>query len=183
MSVRLIILGLLRQEELHGYEIKHVIEEHMADWAKVTTGSIYFALSKLAEEGKIRESSVERDGKRPEKTVYEITEEGKREFLDLLRARLGTSERECHEIDQAIAFLDALPKKEAVELFKARIAEEESALANLRKHKAAQMRREDVPASAAAIFSHGLKLREAELAWSREVLAELESGRLSRKRG
>jgi DNA-binding PadR family transcriptional regulator len=182
LSVRLVILGLLRQESLHGYELKHIIGEHMGDWTRIPVGSIYFALGKLADEGKIRELSVEREGKRPEKTVYEITESGEEEFLSLLRECLGTSEREYHEIDLGLAFLDALKPKEAAALFRARVTLLEGEVLRLKKHKAESMKLSDVPPSAKAIFTHSQRHLEAELAWSREVLAELEAGRLSKKR-
>jgi len=146
-------------------------------------GSIYFALSKLADEGKIRPASVERDGGRPEKTVYAITETGEAEFLELLRTCLGANEREYHEIDQGIAFLNALKKKETVELFKARVEAIEGAVTALRKHKGETLRRKDVPPEARAIFSHSLKHLEAELAWSREVMADIEAGKFSSTKG
>ncbi len=50
MSTRLVILGFLRERSLHGYEIKQLIEDRMGDWTSIAFGSIYFALSKLAEE-------------------------------------------------------------------------------------------------------------------------------------
>ena len=49
MSVRLVLLGLLHERPLYGYEIKQIIEEHMGDWTSIAFGSIYFALDKLAE--------------------------------------------------------------------------------------------------------------------------------------
>lgn len=182
MSARLVILGLLKQESLHGYELKHIIEEHMGDWTKIPVGSIYFALGKLAEEGKIREAAVGRDGKRPEKTVYEITPPGEEEFITLLRDCLATRKKEYHEIDVGLAFLDALRPREAAALFKARVSVLEEETLRLKKHKAEQTRLPGVPPSARAIFSHSQRHLEAELAWSREVLGELEAGRLSSKR-
>jgi len=182
LSVRLVILGLLRNESLHGYELKHIIEEHMGDWTKIPVGSIYFALDKLAKEGKIRELSVEREGKRPEKTVYEITQSGEEEFFALLRGCLETNDKEYHEIDIGIAFLDALKPKEAAALFRARVSVLEAEVSRLKKHKAERMRLAEVPPSAKAIFSHSQKHLEAELAWSREVLSELDAGLLSKKR-
>jgi DNA-binding PadR family transcriptional regulator len=181
MSVRMVILGLLRNEGLYGYELKHIIEEHMGDWTKIPVGSIYFALGKLADEGKIRAASVERDGGRPEKTIYKITESGEAEFHELLRGCLGSGEKEYHEIDQGIAFMSVLEKAEALELFAIRIASLEKSLGVLRAHKTEQLVRSEVPSTAEAIFSHSLLHLEAELAWSREVLAGLESGTLTKK--
>ena len=89
MSTRLVMLGLLRERPLYGYEIKHIIEEHMGDWTNIAFGSIYFALGKLAEEGFIEQVAVEQEGRRPSRSVYQITEEGRDEFLRLLREVWG----------------------------------------------------------------------------------------------
>ena len=85
MSVRMVILGLLRERPLYGYEIKHIIEDHMGDWTSIAFGSIYFALDKLAKERLVEKVSVEQDGKRPSRSVYEITDAGRKEFMHLLR--------------------------------------------------------------------------------------------------
>ncbi|PKO14362.1 MAG: hypothetical protein CVU39_15105 [Chloroflexi bacterium HGW-Chloroflexi-10] len=57
MIVRLVILGLLRDRPLYGYEIKQVIEEHMSDWTSIAFGPIYFALDKLVEKGFVKKIS------------------------------------------------------------------------------------------------------------------------------
>jgi DNA-binding PadR family transcriptional regulator len=85
MSTRLVILGLLRDQPLHGYEIKQIIEEHMGDWTSIAFGSIYFALGKLSEEGLIEMAVTEKKGNRPSRSVYQITESGRSEFLRLLK--------------------------------------------------------------------------------------------------
>lgn len=76
MSTRLVILGLLRDQHLHGYEIKQIIEEHMGDWTSIAFGSIYFALGKLSEEGLIEKVATEKEGNRPSRSIYQITEGG-----------------------------------------------------------------------------------------------------------
>jgi DNA-binding PadR family transcriptional regulator len=44
-----------RNRPLHGYELKHIVEQHMGDWTNIAFGSIFFALGKLAEEGYIEQ--------------------------------------------------------------------------------------------------------------------------------
>ena len=85
MTVRLVILGLLRERPLYGYEIKQIIEEHMSDWTSIAFGSIYFALDKLEEENFVEKVEVKQAGKRPSRSVYQITKSGRKEFLRLLR--------------------------------------------------------------------------------------------------
>jgi DNA-binding PadR family transcriptional regulator len=109
MSTRLVILGLLRVQPLHGYEIKHIIEEHMGDWISIAFGSIYFALGKLSEEGLIEMVATEKAGNRPSRSVYQITEAGRAEFLGILREVWREPERQYFSIDVGLVFMNALP--------------------------------------------------------------------------
>ncbi len=69
----MVILGLLRDQPLHGYEIKHIIEEHIGDWTSIAFGSIYFASGKLSEEGLIEMVATEKAGNLPSRGIYQIT--------------------------------------------------------------------------------------------------------------
>ena len=94
MSVRLVLLGLLRDQPMHGYEIKQTIEDRMGDWTSIAFGSIYHALAKLTDEGMIEKAGVEQEGNRPSRTIYQITESGQAEFTRLLRERRHISANE-----------------------------------------------------------------------------------------
>jgi len=177
MSARLVVLGLLRQGPLHGYELKRVIEEEMGDWTAIPFGSIYFALGKLRDEGSIAETAQGREGRRPEKTVYSITGKGREMFLALLRESLGSREVPRFELDQALAFSEALPKEEVAGFFRARVADLEGHRARLKAHEEAQTKSERVPLVAKGIFLHSELHLEAELAWSKAVLEALEGGK------
>jgi DNA-binding PadR family transcriptional regulator len=64
---------------LHGHQIRHHAQtDRTEQWSDVKPGSLYGALKRLAAEGLIREVRTEREGNRPERTVYEITTEGHR---------------------------------------------------------------------------------------------------------
>ena len=41
MSTRLVMLGLLRERPLYGYELKHIIEDHMGDWTNIALSLIH----------------------------------------------------------------------------------------------------------------------------------------------
>jgi DNA-binding PadR family transcriptional regulator len=178
MSVRLVILGLLRGASMHGYELRQVIEKEMGDWADIPFGSVYFALGKLREAGFVRACEGGRSGNRPEKTVYELTPAGAEEFMRLLRETLGARERQRFEIDRALAFSEALPREELASYFRSRVDALSEAVRHLAEHQVAQSRDPDVPPIAAAIFSHSRHHLEAEFAWSKEVLASIEAGGL-----
>ncbi len=85
MSVRYAILGLLHYRDMHGYRIKEHIERNFGLMWSINYGQIYSNLKKLEEEGHIVmvEVAPSSDGG-PNKKLYSITPEGKREFADWL---------------------------------------------------------------------------------------------------
>lgn len=176
MSTRLVILGLLRERPLHGYEIKQIITEHMDDWTNIAFGSIYFALGKLAEEGFVEIAAVEQEGNRSSRSIYQITPAGEAEFLRLLREIWGSLERTYFDFDIGLFFMHALPVSEIQGFMQARVAQLEGVLQHLNQHQAEQMSNDEVPAQARAIFEHSRIHLEAELNWSRALLEKVERG-------
>jgi len=178
MSARLVILGLLRERPLYGYEIKQIIEEHMSDWTSIAFGSIYFALDKLAEEKFVEKVGVEQEGKRPSRSVYQITIAGREEFLRLLREVWGGLERQYFAIDIGLFFMAALPLDEIKEFLRRRVVQLEEILNYLDSHQREALAEDGIPRSAGAIFNHSRIHFQGELSWTRELLAQVEQGKL-----
>ena len=176
MSTRLVILGLLRERPLYGYEIKQIIEEHMGDWTSIAFGSIYFALGKLADEGFIKKVATEQEGSRPSRSIYQITEAGQAEFLRLLRQVWGKIERHYFAFDVGLFFTEALPIEEITGYLRERVAQLEAIVQHVTAHRDEQLAREEVPCLAAAIFDHSLAHFQAELAWTQDLLDNVERG-------
>jgi len=174
MSVRLVLLGLLHERPLYGYEIKHIIEEHMGDWTSVAFGSIYFALDRLSEERYVEKVATEHSGNRPSRSVYQITPAGREEFLRLLRESWQKFERTYYEIDMCLFFLDRLPVDEVKGYLRRRVARLEGVLQHLRAHEAEQMSDPQVPAQARAIFNHSRVHLQSEYEWCKGLLTEME---------
>ncbi len=175
MSTQLVLLGLLHNKPLHGYELKHIIQEHMSDWTNIAFGSIYFALGKLHENGFIEKISEEKIGNRPYRNIYKITGKGKNEFLSLLRKTWQKIDREYYTLDIAIAFSKALSTKEITKYITTRITKCEENLKYLQLHKKEQLNRKEVPKSAQAIFSHSEYHMTAELNWLKELLKDIKN--------
>jgi len=178
MYVRIVLLGLLRlnQRPLYGYEIKQIIEEHMSDWTSIAFGSIYFALDKLAEEGFIENIGVEQQGKRPSRSVYQITPTGQDEFLRLLRQGWQTLERQHFETDIYLFFMAALPVDEVIGYLQQRQNNLMGVLEHLKRRRAEELDNPEVPRLAAAIFDHTVLHTQAELDWMADLLNKLQSG-------
>jgi DNA-binding PadR family transcriptional regulator len=176
MTVRLVILGLLRQRSLYGYEIKQIIEDHMSDWTSIAFGSIYFALDKLAEEGCIEKICIEQKGKRPSRSVYQITDSGRGEFLRLLREGWQQIEQEYFSLDICLFFLESLPLEEVKKYLNIRQKALKDALQHIQSHRVEQLSNLQVPRLAGAIFDHTLFHTQAELNWLTDLQKKFESG-------
>ncbi|MDH5196945.1 MAG: PadR family transcriptional regulator [Gemmatimonadota bacterium] len=74
-DMKYVILKLLREKPMHGYEVMKALEEHTCGCYKPSPGTVYPTLQWLEDEGLVGAKEVE--GKK----VYEITDEG-RAFLD-----------------------------------------------------------------------------------------------------
>jgi DNA-binding PadR family transcriptional regulator len=85
-AIRLFILGTLAASgPLHGHQIRQQAQADRTDkYTDIQVGSLYGALKRMAREGLVREIRIERIGNRPERTVYEITPEG-RQALSAIR--------------------------------------------------------------------------------------------------
>jgi DNA-binding PadR family transcriptional regulator len=176
MTVRMVILGLLRDRPLYGYEIKQIIEEHMNDWTSIAFGSIYFALDKLAEEKFVEKISIEKDGNRPSRSVYQITYTGREEFLRLLRENWQTVERQYFSIDICLFFLESLELSEVKKYLYNRQNVLQYTDNYIQKHHEEQLDNPDVPPLADAIFNHAMLHNQAELEWVSGLIKKIENG-------
>ena len=76
-SLGISVLALLRQRPMHGYEMFQTLTARHADRVlKVRPGSLYHVVNRLAEEKLIRPTGTARNGNRPERTTYELTDAG-----------------------------------------------------------------------------------------------------------
>ncbi|WHY01565.1 PadR family transcriptional regulator [Neobacillus sp. DY30] len=114
---KLIILGLLKKKPMHGYEIQTIIQESRMDqWANVLSGSIYYALNKMEDEGIIETVKEERTGARIRK-IYGITEKGEQQYYVLLKQHLGSQPHSLKsDFMLSLAMIDQLSKQEAIQI-------------------------------------------------------------------
>ncbi len=115
-AARLLVLGLLEERPMHGYEILQLINEGELDrWTPVQPGSIYYALNKLEQDGLIRTEAEERTGDRLRR-VYATTEAGGRELHRLLLNVLAKPPHSTRsEMALAAAWLHLLPREQVLE--------------------------------------------------------------------
>ena len=119
MNRELLLLGLLRQSEMHGYKIIEFIERDLAICTDLKKPTAYFLLDKMAQHGWISWTE-EREGNRPPRRTYQITAAGEVEFQKLLRESLANYDPIKFADDIAFAFADSLSQAELLGLLQQR---------------------------------------------------------------
>ncbi len=171
MSVRLFVLGLVYENDTHGYEIKATAHLWGVDrWAQIKDGSIYHALGALEKEGLILESNVEQSENNRPRYVYRITEPGRAVFLKLLRETCRAAPTEGRTIDLGLAFIRHLPPGERVALLEERHARLNKARADLLAGYADLDRYENLSPWVRAATRHSLARIDTEIRWNAEMM-------------
>lgn len=115
------VLGSLGERSMHPYEISTMLRTRGKDGSiKLNYGSLYSVVAALEKHGFIEAVETVRDGNRPERTVYAITESGRLEFDDWLAELLGTPEKEFSQLEAGLAYLPAFPPDRVVGLLEQR---------------------------------------------------------------
>ena len=111
----LVVLGLLNQKPMHGYQLHQEIERtKMEIWAEVNLSSIYNTLNRL-EQGNMVKARKERPGRMPERSVYRITKSGKDKLACLLEQVLSDKRIRPADLMLGIFFIQGMPKRKALD--------------------------------------------------------------------
>ena len=118
----LAILVLLYERPMHPYEMATTMRERRKESSiKLNYGSLYTVIEQLLRERFIVVREVLKEGKRPEKTVYELTRSGETELIDWMRELVSSPVKEYPVFEAAISLLPVLPPEEVIELLEIRI--------------------------------------------------------------
>jgi len=137
MEPKLLLLGLLRQHDMHGYQLYEFIERDLSVCTDLKKPTAYYLLGKMAEDGWIAEDQAQ-EGNRPPRRVYSLTERGEEAFQSMLRANLADYRPAVFAGDAGLAFVDALDPQEARALLSRRRHATADALEALRSVPAHQ---------------------------------------------
>src|SRR6516165_10970812 len=119
----LAVMVLLFERPMHPYEMATTLKQrHKNDSIKIRFGSLYTVIDALVADGLIAPRETVRQGRRPKRTVYELTPAGQAEMRDWLRALIGEPVKEYTHFEAGLCLLGALPPGEAIELLRRRQA-------------------------------------------------------------
>jgi DNA-binding PadR family transcriptional regulator len=174
----LAVLGLLIEKPMHPYEMVNTLLDRNKDASiKITKSSLYDIVDTLNRLGWIEEQAVERDGRRPERTVYTQTELGNREFIRWLDELVRTPTKEYPKFLTAVGYLGALGRDGAG----AALAERRDRLsveAEATRTSLTEILGTGVPRLFVIEMEYALQIINAELSWVTEIISDIEDGTL-----
>lgn len=172
----LAVLSTLIERPMHPYEIASLLRERGKDAdMDIKWGSLYTVVRNLEKHGFLEVADTTRSGARPERTVYRISDAGREELADWVRELVAEPQPEHPRFKAGLSVLAVLGPEEVAGLLRQRLAALEQAGARLRSTlddaSAAQ-----VPRLFLIEGEYEAAIRDAEVAWVRSLLAELEAG-------
>jgi DNA-binding PadR family transcriptional regulator len=175
-TLAIAVLELLHEKPMHPYEMSQLMRErHVDTRVKLKAGSLYHTVERLLGNGFIEIVDTQRDGRRPERTVYGMTEMGRDAFVARAQGMLATPAEEYPEYLSGLAVLDELGPDIAMNQLRHRVFRLESAVAS-DQVVVAKLAERELPEIFWLDWRYSTARRTFELEWTKKLLEELESG-------
>jgi len=171
-------LALLAEAPMHPYEMYQLLmARHEDRLVKVRPGTLYHAVARLESDGLLEATGTDRDGRRPERTTYRITDDGRAALSQRLAGMLSEAVNEYPVFPHAIAEAHNLPSDVVLELLDIRLAALDEQLAFLAEGREAAIAK-GVERRYWVDVEYQQAMLWCEIDWIRSFQAELRSGGL-----
>ena len=163
----IVVLSLLAEQPRHGYDLDRVIEQRgYRQWTSLAFSSVYYLLKRLSERGLLEPD----EGSQGRRTVFRVTEAGRRELRQATGERLLTPAPPSAGVLPALNAYSRLDDPALAALLARRA---EALLGRLDELRA--LRAQVDEEHALAIFDYEILRQEADLAWTRSLLKKADS--------
>lgn len=174
----LAVMVFLSERAMHPYEIARLLRQRGKEHSiKINYGSLYTVVQNLEKHGFVEVAGVQRQGNRPERTLYGLTPDGRVEMHDWLADLVAVPAREYPAFEAALSLIMALHPDEVAELLAERADALEVQGAALRGVLA------ELDGELPRIFlvetEFQVHMVEAESGWVRSLIKELAEGTLT----
>jgi DNA-binding PadR family transcriptional regulator len=181
---RLMALGTLaRYGPQHGHQIRRLADlTNVGEWGGVSVGALYRELRTMEREGLVERVRTEQVGRRPARTVYQITEDGRWELVALRDRAIRPTEIGPDPLGVALTFaVDDMDREELREALRNRRNRLAVGAAELTAERERLVAKGHIGLLTAANMRRGVLHLETEVGWLLELDAELaaESGACS----
>ncbi|GAB3400006.1 PadR family transcriptional regulator [Flindersiella endophytica] len=177
--IALVVLSLLHEEPMHPYEMHQTLRiRHTDRVVKLKAGTLYHTVERLARQGLIAPTETSRTGRRPERTVYTITDVGRDLFTEQTLTMLSSPADEFPEYPLALTLANDVPVETVIIELERRCGELRRAN-ELDDLSVGRLERMDLPRAYWLDVVYQQAMRKAELAWTEALLDDLRSERLT----
>jgi DNA-binding PadR family transcriptional regulator len=174
----LAVLICLYERPMHPYEVATTLRQRgKHESVRLNYGSLYSVVASLEKRGLIAPQETRREGRLPERTVYRLTDTGQIEAHDWLTDLISTPVKEYPEFEAALSFLPALPPDDVATLLRERAQHLEFELARANASREL-VEKAQLPRLFWVEDEFRNVLLEAELAYVRRLVADIDSGTL-----
>lgn len=170
----LAVLATVVQRPMHRYEMASLMRARGKDRdMDIKWGSLYTVVQNLERNGYLESIGVTRQGARPERTMYQITDAGRGELIAWTRELIAEPQAEQTRFIAGLSVLAVLTPRDAADLLHRRLQRLTESVATLRaelEHVA------DVPRLFLIEDEYRIAMTQAEADWTRSLLDELSAG-------
>jgi DNA-binding PadR family transcriptional regulator len=111
----LAVLVSLYEKPMHPYEVAQTLRQRAKqESVRLNYGSLYAVVESLEKKGLIKATGTVREGKRPERTIYQITDDGAREMNEWMTELISVPAKEYPAFMAGMSFLASLHPDEAL---------------------------------------------------------------------
>jgi DNA-binding PadR family transcriptional regulator len=177
------ILELLNERPMHPYELAATMRaRHHDEFIRLNFGSLYHTVETLERDGWIVPAEREKEGRRPERTIYRLTEAGRNVLLRVVGDILAEPRREYPHFAAGLMFMHHLDSKVAVEGLERRSQALHATITKLSQildelHASGHTRLTVIE------LEHKIAMLQAERAWANKIAREIADGRLEWRAG
>jgi len=173
----LAVLSCLFERPMHPYEIATTLRErHKDESIKLNYGSLYAVVEGLQRRRLVVAAETMREGNRPERTVYRLTDAGRIELVDWLSELLSEPAKEFTQFEAGLSLMAVLAPEDAVKCLEGRRGRLEIELAQARSLR--ELLGSKLPRLFWVEGEYRWKLKEAELAFVEKLIADITAGTL-----
>lgn len=179
----LAVLELLAERPMHPYEMQLLMRERRMDRVvKLRRGSLYHTVERLDRAGLIAAAETARAGRRPERTVYALTEAGRDALTEDVQGMLRDPAEEYPAFAVALAYMHELTREQARHMLELRVVAVESEIAKF-ETLLEQLRRIGLARLHMVELEYAQAMRRAELGFVRRLIQDIESKNLRWNKG
>jgi DNA-binding PadR family transcriptional regulator len=172
------ILELLDERPMHPYELASTMRDrHHDEFIRLNFGSLYHTVDTLEKNSWIEPVEREKEGRRPERTIYRITDSGREVLVRAVSEILALPRREYAQFAAGLMFMHHLDAALAASQLEHRSLALTAVIEKLTRIMG-ELLADGVSRLAIIELEHKIAMLEAERTWVRKIEKEIIGGKL-----